>query len=318
MNAIRRAFTLVELLVVITIIGILIALLLPAVQAAREAARRMQCSNNLRQIGLGMHMYLEANGCFPDGWSWYSDTQSNIGGNDSTWTTKLLPFVEQAGLASQIDWKEPFGQAAAGCQLVVNRTAIPLFTCPSNEPFKAIFDGMYARGTYSANNGIGALQESTLARLPISRTLGTVTNRSLAGTFFINSRLTPADISDGLSNTAFVSEIRVVPGDDMRGILHYPEGRFYHHNYTPNSSVPDNIRSGGCVSVDGAPCQGVFSSWTDRSLTMSARSCHPGGVSLLFGDGSATFVSDSVALNIWQAACTPRAISGEVTFTGLY
>ena len=111
----RIAFTLVELLVVITIIGILIALLLPAVQAAREAARRMQCSNNLKQIGLALHMHLEAKGTFPDGWSWFSDTNEKLGGNEATWITRLLPYVEQAGVDGTIDWTKAFGQAAAGC-----------------------------------------------------------------------------------------------------------------------------------------------------------------------------------------------------------
>jgi prepilin-type N-terminal cleavage/methylation domain-containing protein/prepilin-type processing-associated H-X9-DG protein len=312
----RRAFTLVELLVVITIIGILIALLLPAVQAAREAARRMQCSNNLKQIGLGMHMHLEVKRTFPDGWSWFSDTHTNTGGNEATWITRLLPYVEQAGLDALIDWTKPFGQAAAGDQLVVNATAIPMFLCPSNDPIGNIVGNLYARGTYAANNGIGPMHEDTFADLPPTRTLGSVTNLSLAGTFFMNSRLTPADIADGLSNTAFVSEIRAVPGEDMRGILHYPEGPFYHHNYTPNSPVPDGIRDGECVSVAGAPCQGTCIGWPSRSVTMSARSCHAGGVNLLLGDGSVTFLGDSVALNVWQAACTPRAIPGEVTFTG--
>lgn len=311
-----RAFTLVELLVVITIIGILIALLLPAVQAAREAARRMQCSNNQKQIGLGLHMHLEAKGTFPDGWSWYSDTSANTGGSEATWITRLLPYVEQAGLDATIDWTKPFGQAAAGYQTVVNRTSIPLFLCPSNDPVENIFGGLYARGTYAANNGIGPLHENTFADLPISRSLGAVKDRSLAGTFFMNSRLTPADITDGLSNTAFVSEIRAVPGEDMRGMLHYPDGPFYHHNYTPNSPVLDEIRQNYCVSVTGAPCEGAYAWWPNRSLTMSARSCHSGGVNLLFGDGSVTFISDNIALNIWQAICTPREIRGEVSFTG--
>ena len=315
-SRLRRAFTLVELLVVVTIIGILIALLLPAVQAAREAARRAQCSNNLKQMGLALHMHLAAKGCFPDGWSWFSDTTTNTGGNEATWITRLLPYVEQAGLDATIDWTKPFGQVAAGDQVEVNRTMLPMFLCPSNDPVGPIIGGLYARGTYAANNGIGPMHENTFADLPPTRTLGSVTNLSLAGTFFMNSRLTPADIADGLSNTAFVSEIRAVPGEDMRGVLHYPEGPFYHHNYTPNSSVPDQIRLDYCVSVAGAPCIGTFDGWPDRMLTMTARSAHSGGVNLLLGDGSVTFVGDSIALNVWQAACTPRAIPGEVTFLG--
>jgi prepilin-type N-terminal cleavage/methylation domain-containing protein/prepilin-type processing-associated H-X9-DG protein len=313
----RIAFTLVELLVVITIIGILIALLLPAVQAAREAARRMQCSNHLKQIGLALHMHLEAKNTFPDGWSWFSDTNENVGGNEATWITRLLPYVEQAGIDGTIDWTKAFGQAAAGCEVQANSTPIPMFICPSNDPFANIFSNMYARGTYAANNGIGPMKEWNFTTLPPKRTLGAVSNdRSLAGAFFMNSRMTPADFADGLSNTAFVSEIRVVAGDDMRGMLHYPEGPMYHHNYTPNSSMSDEIRDGYCISVTGAPCIGTYNGWDSRAMIMTARSTHSGGVNLLLGDGSATFVGDSVALNVWQAVCTPRAIPGEIVFTG--
>jgi hypothetical protein len=112
-------------------------------------------------------------------------------------------------------------------------------------------------------------------------------------------------------------EVRAVPGEDFRGVLHYPEGPMYHHNYTPNSSVPDEVRSGYCVSVPGAPCDdSLFQAYDNRQLTMTARSAHPGGVHLLLGDGSATFISDSIELNLWQAICTPRAIPGEMVFGG--
>lgn len=317
MKAIRRAFTLVELLVVITIIGILIALLLPAVQAAREAARRAQCSNNLKQIGLASHMHVEAKGTFPDGWSWFSDGIAGNGGNEATWITRLLPYVEMRGVDDTIDWKKSFGQSAAGCNVLANATSMPTFVCPSNGPFTNIFNDFYARGTYGANNGIGPMREYNFTTSPPQRSLGIVTkNLSLAGAFYINSHLSPADIQDGLSNTAFVSEIVVVPGDDMRGMLHYPEGSLYHHNYTPNSPIADAIRDGGCISVPGAPCAGSFSGWDSRAMIVTARSMHPGGVNLLMGDGSVTFVGDTVALNVWQAVCTPRTIPGEALFAG--
>ena len=312
----RRAFTLVELLVVITIIGILIALLLPAVQAAREAARRMQCGNNLKQIGLALHMHLEAKGNFPDGHTWTGDTLETSQGNEATWITYLMSYIEQAGIGASIDWTRWFGTASGGTNAVVCATKLTLFQCPSNDPFGNILDGSYARGTYAANNGIGPMREYNCSTMIPKRTLGTVSNDlNLAGAFFVNSRLKPSDFKDGLSNTAFVSEIRVVPGEDFRGMMHYPEGPLYHHNNTPNSAVFDEIRMNYCVSDDGAPCNGAFNDYLSRKLIMNARSSHPGGVGLLLGDGSARFVGDSINLNIWQSLCTPSAIVGEVLST---
>ncbi len=312
-------FTLVELLVVITIIGILIALLLPAVQAAREAARRAQCSNNLKQIGLALHMHLEAKGVFPVGHFWGPKDGSENCGNEATWITFLLPYLEQQPLYDGIDWTKDFGQLAPLYpNRQVNSTSLPMFQCPSNEVVEGIMGNVLARGTYAANNGVGPMREGVPSQKPQRSLDGTNKYLSLAGTFYLNSRTSPSDVPDGLSNTAFVSEVRAVPGEDFRGVLHYPEGPLYHHNYTPNSTVADEIRKDYCVSVPGAPCNdSPFQNHTSRMLTMSARSAHPGGVHLLLGDGSATFINDSIALPPWLALCTPRAIPDEIVFVGL-
>lgn len=324
-------FTLVELLVVITIIGILIALLLPAVQAAREAARRAQCSNNLKQIGVAMHMHLEAKGHLPPGSFW---PISGTGFQEATWITYLLPYIEQGNVHAMADPALAFG---AGSQPDWNwetsAAKIPLFVCPSIGPMPPILpmpptnEPAFAKGNYAANNGLGPMAEGALDSIPIQRkatplpsfvpTGTAVPGAQLAGVFFLNSNLTAADIRDGLSNTAFVSEIYTVASegalDDWRGIMHYPEGPIYHHNYTPNSTVPDNVRQGYCVSIPDAPCIGTSLGYTsgDRRIAMTARSAHPGGVQVLLGDGSVRFVNNSVSLSIWQAACTPTALPGE-------
>lgn len=305
----RRGFTLVELLVVIAIIGILIALLLPAIQSARAAARRAQCINNLKQIGLAMQNHLDAKRVFPPG---YIATVSGGAGHESTWVTHCLPYMEENTLYKQINWKMPFGHAHSttapygGANKAITIAVLPGFICPSNEQFDLVLGNCYARGNYAANNGIGPLRESFSTDLPLQ------TYRNGGGTFSANSKLSTKNITDGTSKTVFVAELRVVAGEDWRGILHYPECIVYHHNDTPNSSAPDRIRTAGCVNTIDAPCQGAYTSSSARQMTVSARSNHVGGVSVLMGDASAHFVQDEIALNVWQALGTPRAAVGEI------
>jgi prepilin-type N-terminal cleavage/methylation domain-containing protein len=316
----RKAFTLVELLVVITIIGILIALLLPAVQAAREAARRAQCSNNLKQIGLALHMHLEQKGTFPTG----RDLRhwSVMAMSDATWITYSLPFVEATGLNDLIDTTKCFGSSGYGdpkWNWQVSSTPLPLFVCPSNGSVSPIIDKCYARGNYAGNNGIGPMTDTYPDSLATSRQatpFGTsLQGVQLAGAFHVGgSGMSPADIVDGLSNTAFVSEVCSVEGEDFRGALHYAEGCLYHHNFTPNSPTLDQVRIGYCVNTPpAAPCTGAFSAF-GGPLINTARSLHPGGVSLLLGDGSARFVNDSIESNLWRALSTPKQVVGEPVY----
>jgi prepilin-type N-terminal cleavage/methylation domain-containing protein len=308
----RRAFTLVELLVVIAIIGILVALLLPAIQAAREAARRAQCISNLSQIGVAMHNMHAAQGHFPAGHFWPDSNLGDADGAEATWVTYLLAFMEQNAVEQQIDWDLSFGHALIDRNVAPIKQDLSSFLCPSGPHGTPWFEA-YARGSYVANNGFGPMRDSTLANLPVKRRKpgSNVISTSAAGVFFLNSMLRVASITDGTSKTAFVSEIRVVEGEDFRGVFHYPEGPLYHHNFTPNSLIPDNIRQSMCVDVPDAPCIGTFNSWNPRRLTMTARSHHPGGVNLLLGDSSARFINDSIDLSVWQALATPELIPGE-------
>ena len=190
-----NGFTLVELLVVITIIGILIALLLPAVQAAREAARRMQCANNTKQIGLAMHMHLESKQVFPYGHYWPKD---GGGGRESTWVVYLFPYLDAGNLYDTIDWTLPFGGATheQGWNLAANKTQLATFVCPSNAPIEPIManaagEKCYARGSYAANNGLGPMAELTIGAVPIKRSrlisngvsTSIITGPQLAGAF---------------------------------------------------------------------------------------------------------------------------------------
>lgn len=309
----RSGFTLVELLVVVTIIGILIALLLPAVQAAREAARRMQCGNNLKQIGVAMHAHHGARSHFPPGSIWPPNASASnpigtVDGAESTWVTFLLPYMEQNNVYSTIDWTKGFGYAwyapLGYPNRIVTQVFFPSMSCPSSNPVnrEALWYGAWARGNYAANNGHGPQTEWDTA--PSGR---------MAGVFFLERKpvelggMESSEIRDGLSNTAFVSEVLTISGsvggnEDVRGVMQYPEGPFYHDNHTPNDRTPDEVRPGYCVTDPAAPC---VASSSERAVIMTARSAHPGGVNLLLGDGSTRFVNDSTFLTLWQALSSP-------------
>lgn len=309
----RMGFTLVELLVVIAIIGILIALLLPAVQAAREAARRSSCTNNLKQLGLALHMHHDRDKTFPPGH--YSPPQgtSCSNGSEATWWTYILPFLEQSSAYDSINWDHGFG---CGGNSVVRGHLFETAQCPSDRRSEGSqsaigWSGDWVRSNYVANNGIGPMAEWCVVRQDVSQ----LPPRSReGGLFYINSDLPIAEMHDGTSQTAMVSEIRVSYPGDFRGVMHYPEAPLYHHNYTPNSLVPDQIRTPHCEAGDQrlVPCQGAFAAWNQRQMIQTARSFHPGGVNLAMGDGSVHFISETIGINVWQALCTPKRVEGEV------
>ena len=315
----RPGLTLVELLVVIAIIAVLVGLLLPAMQSARESARRVQCINNLKQIGLALCRYESTGRVLPPGTLWDGGaTNHDANGKGATWISHILQYIEQGNLYIKLDWSRGFGQAWNNPNhpnnFVLN-TNIATFDCPSNSQSKS-YGGWWAKGSYAANNGIGPMIEVIEPDLPNDRE---------KGVFFLNSKTAFASFLDGTSNTVMVAEIKVVPngmtiggplGGDFRGAMHFVEGCHYHHNNPPNSSVPDGMRGIWCINTPAAPCAATYSGWRPKSLTMNARSYHLGGVNVVMGDGSTHFVADSIEPAVWKAAGTRRAAAGEPIFAG--
>jgi prepilin-type N-terminal cleavage/methylation domain-containing protein len=320
------AFTLVELLVVIAIIGILIALLLPAVQAAREAARRTQCQNNLKQIGLAIHNYESAQKHLPPGWN-----MKVFGSQDAeqTWVVYILPYVEE-GNAADLN-TGVFGFSGTNAALLA--VQLPGFmVCPSNGAVP-LFDNTptwpnfkNARGNYAGNNGFGPMTENWPDENKLPRPHG-----GQPGVLYMNSNLKISQIPDGTSKTACVSEIITVEDrNDHRGVMYYPEGPFYHHGrvtngtlpnatltaITPNTSAQDRIRNPWCFNLPPkAPCIAVFQTWDTRQLVMATRSYHPGGVNTLTCDSSVHSVSDNVDSDVWLSFSTPaggEALQGDL------
>ena len=346
----RFAFTLVELLVVIAIIGILVALLLPAIQAAREAARRSQCTNNIRQIGIAMMNFESSKKRLPVGAAqrFGSDpkTGSPFSGDPTmfSWISLMMPYLEEASLYGKVDWTIPLGVRNDNGD-TSHHIKFATYTCPSAEPVDIVNDWYGARGNYAGNAGIGTIwmndtsptQDCAYASqnpgygctphkywptAPKQNPEAPNSSLSRFGTFLVNKGRRMSEFEDGTSKTAAVCEVLTIPGTvgassngDSRGVLHFGAGSMYMHDAAPN--FIDNIlvdQTRYCVEAYNAPCQATNDTWKG-GWHHFARSAHPGGVNLMMVDTSVRFVSDSVDLDTWKALSTPRG--GEVTTESL-
>lgn len=326
----NRGFTLVELLVVIAIIGILIALLLPAVQAAREAARRNQCTNNIKQIMLALHNYHDVHkqfppgalGCTGAGFPYRAlDTAAMAGKQPrntldawgATWITMLLPQLEQQALHSRYDFRLP-------CIDPVNqpvvKTPIPTLICPSDANDTRIFvratGQEFAKGNYVANCS---------ARRYMSDVDG-FTDTTRRGVFntWVQWGAKVESILDGTSSTVAISEVCTSPNaGDARGAWGHVSGVAFgggidantpNGTFTPNANaLDDNYRDliEGYCSAPATDrrlrCAAPPNAWSAR---IGARSYHPGGVNVGMADGSVRFVQETIDAATWGALLSSR------------
>jgi prepilin-type N-terminal cleavage/methylation domain-containing protein/prepilin-type processing-associated H-X9-DG protein len=323
----RRAFTLVELLVVIAIIGVLVALLLPAVQAARESARRAQCSNQLKQIGIAMQLYLDTNRALPPNgiFSYNGSAMAQT----SPWSaiSRILPYIEQETLFRDINLNIGYST-----QPQISSKRVASYICPSEiKDVGSGTDPVYGNKNwtlnYAANLGTWAV----------------LTNKATAmqpgdGAFGPNRYCRAAEISDGLSNTLAMSEVKaytakIVGGSNTQvysplppppaspaSLLAYSLGAFSATKYThaewvdgkvhetgfttvfaPNTLVP---YSSGGVEYDVDYISATEANLGDTLAAVTARSYHPAGVNSLFMDGSVRPTAGSISILVWRALGT--------------
>jgi prepilin-type N-terminal cleavage/methylation domain-containing protein/prepilin-type processing-associated H-X9-DG protein len=320
----RRGFTLIELLVVIAIIAVLIALLLPAVQAAREAARRIQCTNNLKQLGIAIHNYHDINGAIPP--------NSSNGPNDFSMKTRLLPYMEQVPLFNALN---QYYTATHATNVTVHATKVDAFLCPSDGNFPSP-----TTNSTSYPNNVGIVRVGGTA----------ATGGACDGPAYKLGQSTDgpvvsfATVIDGLSNTVIFSEW--IKGTGTTGAGPNSLDQVYALNISEGVNTPpltyrqaclgatviaytqkgidwilDDCGKGGCYAHIMTP--NTRACWfgsgdnpnTDHTV-VGASSRHPGGVNVLLLDGSVRFIKDSVSIPTWYALATKA--NGEVISSDSY
>lgn len=321
----RSGFTLVELLVVIAIIGILIALLLPAVQAAREAARRMSCGNNLKQIGLALHNFEGTYKHFPPNWRPTIPTPS---GSIDGWSAQaqLLPYLEQNNLSSTIDFTRSYNLATNiiidGKPVKLSAYRTPTYLCPSMLKDQVRLEAgvpIHYPLSYGVNEGVWFVYN------PALKVGG-------PGAFYPGANLRTGDFVDGMTFTLALAEVKgfnayyrnagaanpaePTPaqvcslGGEFKadsGHTEWVDGRLHQTGFTtlftPNTEVLCNV--GGTVyDVDWSNMQEGKSATVSTYGAVTSRSYHPGGVQVVMMDGSVHFVADTIELPVWRALST--------------
>ena len=322
--AARRGFTLIELLVVIAIIGILLALLLPAVQAAREAARRIHCANDLKQIGLAIHNFEGCNRVFPSSYGSRPE-------GDWSAQARILPFLEQESTYDEIDFKQSYASAILPGGTPISSTRTATYLCPSEPNDKMRVSG--SEKHYPLNYGVN---------LGVWFVFDPATGKGGSGAFYPHSRLKHSQFTDGTSHTLCAAEVRAysayfrnaaltnppLPGDPAAiaglggqfkpdsGHTEWVDGRVHQTGFTtvftPNTKVL--VQQGAeLFDVDWTNQQEGRSNTVATYAAVTARSHHPGLVNAMLMDGSVRTIGNDVELTVWRAMSTRDG--GELTPT---
>lgn len=332
-NVRQRAFTLVELLVVIAIIGVLVGLLLPAVQAAREAARRMSCGNNMKQLGLALHNYHDSFNRFP--------TTTNANGWGFSLYLGMLPYIEQGALFDQIltvgghpAWVGGGGPSSLHNRAVINGTTLSALVCPSNPMDVNRNAGGGAVTTFPSYLGIAGAVDEDKVDGNVPPALGSPADTDLfqenrnrpganccaanaqngilssGGVFPINHQLTFANLTDGTTNVIAFSEhadfmLNNGIKQDLRGHHGWhmgTDGGGRITNWNGPSNRQFNVTSVRYqINTRNANLPGVHQNVGPNTPLLSA---HPGGVQVTMGDGSVRFVSETIQLHLLKYLCT--------------
>lgn len=320
MKQMKKGFTLIELLVVIAIIAILIALLLPAVQQAREAARRSQCKNNLKQIGLALHNYHETGGTLPPGlinttWAG-SATPLPAASNQFAWSLMILPFLDQAPLYKKFVTTSPLATTAANATLA--QEILTAYRCPSDtgeEQAEQIAGVLMGTSNYPGNFGVGNPQDATTPAINPAANMA----RVCQGIFGQNTKVRIRDIKDGTSNVFVVGERRMgrtcnpVDGTGLQSKNGTPDitvgiisaCTFWAGTAADNAFVtivgttslgtpqPDNI-PGAVIKIK------LPNTLHQDDTSIGFNSYHTGGAHFLLGDGTVRFITENVNENTFM------------------
>jgi prepilin-type N-terminal cleavage/methylation domain-containing protein/prepilin-type processing-associated H-X9-DG protein len=338
MRAKRPGFTLIELLVVIAIIGVLIALLLPAVQAAREAARRAQCTNNLKQIGLALHNYHGSIGTFPSG----SIADTGWGGTWWNWPSFILPQLELVPLYNAINFSRSniANNTAGDPNSTAWGTVISSYLCPSDQVSTGVLPNMSWAATenyskmltgavtcYVGNWGDMKTGNLTFDFYSSESTPGTGPNWGCGGLFTgifgdcsNGMAIGLRDITDGTSNTFLAGE----SSPNMNGSLMWVNGDGTYASTVVPLNWKSELKDGAIDPTDGTTCNlgqlNNFSQalhcWRNQTVNYGFKSYHPGGANFLMGDGTVRFIKQSINPRMYNALGT-RA-RGEVISADQY